>query len=479
MPNFILSIFLTKKSKQQHRDYSQFEYYSQISQQYLQQQSQEQLYNYCFPYQYSNWTYYSNLNKYQQYTHATNHIQTQMKLINEKKKSCPEKKKTVSMSDDQFVVTSLIPNDNQNPSIFDSILTNQASKIESQNKGNPEEKHNSVVLTQSTNDKSEKQKEKLDIVNGKKISNSKFHNLDFQPQHDIVYLPNHQNSNSTYQNHSYNYNYDQKAYNNWMIWPSSSQYQQYMQLTNTKATRPNIIKYIDYYEDQNKIENPTFRRKKEKKSSNSLLTNKKKQRNLSTGSSYGLKSINEKKKSSPEEYKPIYSPEINDNLVMASLLPDDDQNQNRSTLDASSTNVTSTSKSQNIGNSVQTHQSTKEEEILNSIDPIPPTNNESEKQIEELGISGIIMNSDEIKNWQGDLTKHKLRDGPTKLITKEISKPIEYEQNISVQYLKAPTPPPLNIILKKEPHKIIKAPPLIVRLPECDQRQPETIISNI
>jgi len=269
MPNCILSIFLTKKSKQQHRDYSQFEYYSQISQQYLQQQSQEQLYNYCFPYQYSNWTYYSNLNQYQQYTHATNHIQTQMKLINEKKKS------------------------------------------------------------------------------------------------------------------------------------------------------------------------------------------------------------------SPEEYKPIYSPEINDNLVMASLLPDDDQNQNRSTLDASSTNVTSTSKSQNKGNSVQTHQSTKEEEILNSIDPIPPPNNESEKQIEELGISGIIMNSDEIKNWQGDLTKHKLRDGPTKLITKEISKPIEYEQNISVQYLKAPTPPPLNIILKKEPHKIIKAPPLIVRLPECDQRQPETIISNI
>jgi len=287
MPNCILSIFLTKKSKQQHRDYSQFEYYSQISQQYLQQQSQEQLYNYCFPYQYSNWTYYSNLNQYQQYTHATNHIQTQMKLINEKKKSSPEEYKPIYSPEinDNLVMASLLPDDDQN---------------------------------------------------------------------------------------------------------------------------------------QN-----------------------------------------------------------NDNLVMASLLPDDDQNQNRSTLDASSTNVTSTSKSQNIGNSVQTHQSTKEEEILNSIDPIPPPNNESEKQIEELGISGIIMNSDEIKNWQGDLTKHKLRDGPTKLITKEISKPIEYEQNISVQYLKAPAPPPLNIILKKEPHKIIKAPPLIVRLPECDQRQPETIISNI
>ena len=107
---------------------------------------------------------------------------------------------------------------------------------------------------------------------------------------------------------------------------------------------------------------------------------------------------------------------------------------------------------------------------------------ESEKQIEELGISGILMNSEEIKKWQskgGNLKKHKLREGPTQIINKNMPKPIEYEQNIIVKYLKPPTPPPINIILEERPRRIIPAPPLVVRLPRRPPYLPATKISNL
>lgn len=125
-------------------------------------------------------------------------------------------------------------------------------------------------------------------------------------------------------------------------------------------------------------------------------------------------------------------------------------------------------------------QSEKEKEIRNAIAPIPTPENESEKQIEELGISGILMNSEEIKKWQskgGNLKKHKLREGPThKIINKNMPKPIEYEQNIIVKYLKPPTPPPINIILEERPRRIIPAPPLVVRLPRRPPYLPATKI---
>jgi hypothetical protein len=182
--------------------------------------------------------------------------------------------------------------------------------------------------------------------------------------------------------------------------------------------------------------------------------------------------VNDEKTQTNEEYKPTYTPESKEKCVNGPSFSTDvaDLDQSTWTVNFTTPNRSVVEEKLNLtaektSNSIQ---SAKEQEIRNAIVPIPIPENESEKQIEELNISGILMNSEEIKKWQskgGNLKKHKLREGPTQIINKKRPQPIEYEQNIIVKYLKPPTPPPVNIILEERPRRIIPAPPLVVRLP--------------
>ncbi len=186
---------------------------------------------------------------------------------------------------------------------------------------------------------------------------------------------------------------------------------------------------------------------------------------------------NSKNNAKIKEYKPVYSPETNQKLVKGTALSTDEKD-----LNLSSWTVNFTTPNKSLIEEKLLKPSPKEEEICNAEVPIDPPTTESVKKIDELGISGILMNSEEIKKWQsegGDLKKHKIRDGPPKIISKTKPQPIEYEQNIIVKYLKPPTPPPVNIILEEKPSRVKPAPPLIVRIPQRPPGQPSTKISNI
>jgi hypothetical protein len=106
-----------------------------------------------------------------------------------------------------------------------------------------------------------------------------------------------------------------------------------------------------------------------------------------------------------------------------------------------------------------------EESILKSSAPI--TSNESE-EIEAFGHRGLWLNKQESLNFNGPIPLHqyKLNDDPNpELVRKAYTQPIEYNQEISVRYLRPPTPPePGDLIIRRDPSiQQQAAPPLILR----------------
>lgn len=88
-----------------------------------------------------------------------------------------------------------------------------------------------------------------------------------------------------------------------------------------------------------------------------------------------------------------------------------------------------------------------EEAIRRSTSPIPT--NETE-EIEILGFKGVLLNTNEISNLGND---YKLNHDPNPEIVYKVAniRPIEYEQDIQIRYLKPPTPPPPgDLIIKKQ-----------------------------
>ena len=115
-------------------------------------------------------------------------------------------------------------------------------------------------------------------------------------------------------------------------------------------------------------------------------------------------------------------------------------------------------------------------DVKNACEPFESQKlNEPVKIIDELndhsfqGLRGINMNKEEEDNFAAsghDIKQHKIRDGPTLIRKKYInSSGEEFDQKVTINYWKPPTPPPRKIILKEQPHKPIAAPPLIVRIP--------------
>jgi len=128
-----------------------------------------------------------------------------------------------------------------------------------------------------------------------------------------------------------------------------------------------------------------------------------------------------------------------------------------------------------VKNACEPFESQRLKTIYDSNVPVDSPQNEPVNIIDELndhsfqGLRGINMNKEEEDNFAAsghDIKQHKIRDGPTLIKKKYINSPgEEFDQKVTINYLKPPTPPPRKIILKEQPHKPISAPPLIVRIP--------------
>lgn len=106
-----------------------------------------------------------------------------------------------------------------------------------------------------------------------------------------------------------------------------------------------------------------------------------------------------------------------------------------------------------------------EDAILNATTPINV--NETE-EVNACGHRGVLVNKQEILNFNGPvpISQYRLNEDPNPEIIRKVSnQPIEYNQDISVRYLRPPAQALLgDIIIRQENHSIpVCAPPLIVR----------------
>ena len=80
---------------------------------------------------------------------------------------------------------------------------------------------------------------------------------------------------------------------------------------------------------------------------------------------------------------------------------------------------------------------------------VPITTHETEEAT-ALGHRGILLNRNEILNWNGPVPIQQYRineDCHPELIIKPSCQPIEYNQDVQVRYLRPPTPPPAGDII--------------------------------
>lgn len=105
-----------------------------------------------------------------------------------------------------------------------------------------------------------------------------------------------------------------------------------------------------------------------------------------------------------------------------------------------------------------------EESLLKSPAPLPI--NDAEPTIVN-GQRGFLLNKAEISNWTGPvpLSQYRIQeDHNPEVIRRQQDQPIEYNQDISVRYLRPPTPVTGEIVIRQEQETVaVPAPPLIMR----------------
>jgi len=119
-----------------------------------------------------------------------------------------------------------------------------------------------------------------------------------------------------------------------------------------------------------------------------------------------------------------------------------------------------------------------EKEIIKSLAPVQVNEDE---EVNALGQRGVWVNKSEVQNWRGPvpISDYKLNEDSTPdLITKTIHQPVEYTQDISVKYLKPPTPPPHGDLVIRQENDVIRphAPAQIIRQLAPRPRTPEPLI---
>lgn len=120
-----------------------------------------------------------------------------------------------------------------------------------------------------------------------------------------------------------------------------------------------------------------------------------------------------------------------------------------------------------------------ETSILRATQPIEISDDD---EITVLGEKGIWVNKKEAKDWKGsvDLSDYQLlEDSNPKVIKKKNSQSLEYIKEMSIRYLKPPTPPAHGdlIITQEDGVPAKHAPPIIIRqMPERSESQDTIII---
>jgi len=119
-----------------------------------------------------------------------------------------------------------------------------------------------------------------------------------------------------------------------------------------------------------------------------------------------------------------------------------------------------------------------EKDLIESLSPLHITEDE---ETTALGHRGVWANKAEVQNWRGPvpISDYKLNeDASPDLITKTIHQPVEYTQDISVRYLKPPTPPPHGDLVIRQENDIVRpvAPPQIIRQLAPRPRTPEPLV---
>ena len=126
---------------------------------------------------------------------------------------------------------------------------------------------------------------------------------------------------------------------------------------------------------------------------------------------------------------------------------------------------------------ILTGESKIEQAIIESIIPIRL---EGSEEITVLGHKGIWANKSEVTNWHGPIEQYKLNEGAPITIIKKNNSAIEYNQDVTVKYLKPPSPPaPGDLIIRSENSNTISfppAPPQIIRQLSNRPFTPEPLI---
>lgn len=110
-----------------------------------------------------------------------------------------------------------------------------------------------------------------------------------------------------------------------------------------------------------------------------------------------------------------------------------------------------------------------------------PIEIEETEEITVLGERGLWLNKNEAKNWHGEipLANYQLnRDSNPEIIFKKNDKNLDYIQELSVRYLKPPSPQvPGEIVIKYEKNGTFDpAPPIIMRQQPSRPKTPEPLI---
>jgi len=107
-----------------------------------------------------------------------------------------------------------------------------------------------------------------------------------------------------------------------------------------------------------------------------------------------------------------------------------------------------------------------EQAIINSTAPLSLPENEV---IEVAGHRGVWANKEEVLNWKGPapISQYKINYDPSpEVVRKTFNQPIEYNQDISVKYLRPPTPNAGDIVIRQENRQVsVPAPPTVLRVP--------------
>lgn len=127
-------------------------------------------------------------------------------------------------------------------------------------------------------------------------------------------------------------------------------------------------------------------------------------------------------------------------------------------------------------------------DYLNYLSPIElkllkskiPLDTSETELINVQGERGVWLNKSEVLNWKGEIAIENYeinQDSNPEIIHKKSDQKLEYKQDITVRYLKPPTPQPGEIIINQEANKQAPpAPPLIIRQQPAKAKTPDPII---